>query len=207
MFLIFILFVIAYLLGSIPTSVWVGKWFYGIDIREYGSGNAGATNTFRVLGWKAGLPVFIFDMLKGFAAVTLVAFPNISYSSNMFILYQLVFGVAAVLGHIFPIFAQFKGGKGVATLLGVVLALSPIPALMAFLIFVIVLLLFKYVSVGSIIAGISYPIIIWFIFPSNPIALKIAAIIMAVLLIITHRKNIIRLLNGTESKASFLFKK
>ncbi len=206
MLIIFILLVLAYLLGSIPTSVWVGKKFYGIDVREYGSGNAGATNTFRVLGWKAGLPVFIFDMFKGFAAVTLVAFLDVPHASNTFISYQLAFGAAAVLGHIFPVFAQFKGGKGVATLLGVVIALSPIPAIMAFIIFVIVLLLFKYVSLGSIIAGISYPLIIWFVFPSNPIVLKIASVVMAISLILTHRKNIIRLINGTESKATFLFK-
>ncbi|HOK50810.1 MAG: glycerol-3-phosphate 1-O-acyltransferase PlsY [Bacteroidales bacterium] len=202
----FLLIFIAYLLGSIPTSVWAGKWFYGIDIREHGSGNAGATNTLRVLGWKAGIPVFLIDIAKGFVAVSLVSFLDFSSGSNSKILYQLALGFAALLGHVFPIFAQFKGGKGVATLLGVVLALSPIPALLAFGIFVVVLIISKYVSLGSMIAAIGYALMIIFIFPS-PISLKIAASIMALAVILTHRKNIQRLINKTENKATFLFKK
>jgi len=202
----FLLIFVAYLLGSIPTSVWAGKWFYGIDIREHGSGNAGATNTLRVLGWKAGIPVFLIDIAKGFVAVSLVSFLDFSSGSNSKILYQLALGFAALLGHVFPIFAQFKGGKGVATLLGVVLALSPIPALLAFGIFVVVLIISKYVSLGSMIAAIGYALMIIFIFPS-PISLKIAASIMALAVILTHRKNIQRLINKTENKATFLFKK
>lgn len=202
----FLLIFIAYLLGSIPTSVWAGKWFYGIDIREHGSGNAGATNTLRVLGWKAGIPVFLIDIAKGFVAVSLVSFLDFSSGSNSKILFQLALGFAALLGHVFPIFAQFKGGKGVATLLGVVLALSPIPALLAFGIFVVVLIISKYVSLGSMIAAIGYALMIIFIFPS-PISLKIAASIMALAVILTHRKNIQRLINKTENKATFLFKK
>ncbi len=201
-----VVIVVAYLLGSIPTSVWVGKRFYGIDIREHGSKNAGATNTIRVLGWKAGLPVFIIDGLKGSISASLVLFTSLIPGTNNYVAFQLVLGFAALLGHIFPIFAKFKGGKGVATLLGVVIAISPIPALLCFVIFVIVLLLFKYVSVGSIIAGMCYPLMIFFIFTGEPVSLKIASIVMSVALIITHKKNIKRLINGEESKASFLFK-
>lgn len=200
------LIAVAYLFGSIPTSVWVGKWFYGIDIREHGSGNAGATNTLRVLGWKAGIPVFLIDIAKGFAAVSLVAFTDLPVHTDQRILFQLGLGFAALLGHVFPLFAGFKGGKGVATLLGVVLALSPMPALLVFGIFVVVLIISKYVSLGSMIAALGYAAMIGFIFPS-PVSLKIAALVMALAVILTHRKNIQRLLNNTENKATFLFKK
>ncbi len=199
------LIVIAYLLGSIPTSVWVGKWFYHIDIREHGSGNAGATNTIRVLGWKAGLPVFLFDIAKGFVAVMLVSFTSLEPQTNSKIIFQLILGFTALLGHVFPVFASFKGGKGVATLLGVVLALSPLFAILAFFVFIIVLLLTHYVSVGSMLAGISYTLMIWI--SSSPLSLKIASLFMALALIATHRKNIKRLINKTENKATFLFKK
>lgn len=201
------MFLAGYLLGSIPTSVWAGKWFYGIDIRQHGSGNAGATNTIRVLGWKAGLPVFIIDALKGFAAASLVVFCPVEPGTNLYVNMQLAFGFAALLGHIFPIFAGFKGGKGVATLLGVVIALSPFPALLAFLVFLVVLFLFKYVSVGSMAGGISFPLFVWFAFPQSAFSLKIAAIVMALALILTHRKNIGRLIRGEESKAGFLYRK
>jgi glycerol-3-phosphate acyltransferase PlsY len=202
-----ILLIVAYLLGSIPTSVWVGKWFYNIDIREHGSGNAGATNTIRVLGWKAGGPVFFIDGLKGFVAASLVIYTDFSHGTNAWVNFQLALGFAALLGHIFPIFAKFKGGKGVATLLGVVIALTPLPAAMAFIVFLIVLFIFKYVSLGSIVAGISYPLILWLVFTELPISMKIASVVMAIALIFTHKKNINRLLKGEESKAGFLFKK
>lgn len=202
-----VLILVAYLLGSIPTSVWIGKWFYKTDIREHGSGNAGATNTIRVLGWKAGGPVFFIDGLKGFIAASLVIYTNFSHGTNAYVNFQLALGFAAILGHIFPIFAKFKGGKGVATMLGIVIALTPLPAALAFIVFLIVLFAFKYVSLSSIVAGISYPVIIWFVFTELPISIKIASIVMATALIITHKKNINRLLKGEESKAGFLFKK
>ena len=206
--LLIALFIVAYLFGSIPTSVWVGKIFYNIDVREHGSGNAGATNTIRVLGWKAGGPVFIVDGLKGFAAASLVAFTTFVPATNIYINFQLALGFAALIGHIFPIFAGFKGGKGVATLLGVVIALTPISAGLAFGIFLIVLFAFKYVSLGSMVAGICYSAMILTIFSSKyPTSMKIASIVMAVALLFTHRKNISRLLKGEESKASFLYKK
>ena len=205
--LYFLLPVTAYLLGSIPTSIWIGKGFYGIDVRQHSSGNAGATNTIRVLGWKAGIPVFFVDSLKGFAAANLVVFAHIESGTNLHVNIQLLLGFCALIGHVFPIFADFKGGKGVATLLGVVIALSPIPAALTFGVFLIILFIFKYVSLGSIIAGCAFPIIIFSLFPESPISLKIASIIMSLVLISTHRKNIKRLLRGEESKASFLFKK
>lgn len=204
---IILLFVVSYLLGSIPTSIWIGKWFYGIDVRKHGSGNAGATNTVRVLGWKAGLPVFIIDVLKGFAAVELAYFSSVEPGTVWFINFQIALGLTALIGHIFPLLAGFKGGKGVAALLGIIITLTTGPALLTFGIFILVFLLFKYVSIGSIIAGLSYPIIVSFFFPSFSTSIKIASIIMALVLIITHRKNIRRLIKGQESKAYFLFKK
>src|ERR1700740_2919718 len=139
----------AYVLGSIPTAVWIGKLFYGIDVREFGSGNAGATNTFRVLGKKAGIPVLIIDILKGFGAVCLAHFGNYSVGAPEFINFQIALGVSSLLGHIFPILAGFRGGKGVATLLGVVLAVQPGAASLALVVFLIVLLSFNYVSLAS----------------------------------------------------------
>jgi acyl phosphate:glycerol-3-phosphate acyltransferase len=197
----------AYLLGSIPTSVWVSDWFYGVDIRKHGSGNPGATNTIRILGYKAGLPVFIIDVLKGFGAVEMAYLSPLQPGTVWFINLQVLLGLAVLIGHIFPLLAGFKGGKGVAALLGVVMTLTTGPALLTFGIFVLVLLLFKYVSFGSILAGISYPLIISFLYPSLSDSLKIASILMALILIITHRKNIARLIKGQESKAYFLFKK
>lgn len=205
--LIVLLFVLSYLLGSIPTSIWIGKWFYGIDIRQHGSGNAGATNMIRVLGWKAGLPVFIIDVLKSFAAVELAYLSPIHSGTTLFINFQIVLGLIALIGHIFPLLAGFKGGKGVAALLGVIITLTTGPALLTFGIFLLVFLLFKYVSFGSMIAGISYPLIVSFLYPSLSDSFKIASIVMALILLITHRKNIIRLLKGEESKAYFFFKK
>jgi len=192
----------AYLLGSIPSAVWIGKAFFNTDVREHGSGNAGATNTFRVLGKKAGIPVFIIDLFKAFAATYFLIrfFPHCP-EGNTYINLQLLFGAAAVVGHIFPIFAQFKGGKGVACLLGVTLAIAPVPALIAFAIFAVVLALFHYVSLGSLCAGVAFPVIILSgMIKPYQLSLQIFSVVIAVLLIITHRKNIGRLVGGRESK-------
>ena len=198
-----ILCVAAYLIGSIPTSVWIGKGFYGIDVREHGSGNAGTTNTIRVLGTKPGLIVFAIDLLKGFLAVCLVHFSSYECGTEPFVNLQLLLGVFAVLGHIFPIYAHFKGGKGVATLLGIAVALSPLAALACFVVFVIVLLISKYVSLGSMLGGLTFPIMIIFVFKIHIVSLMLFAVAEAVLLIITHRKNIIRLIHHEENKFSF----
>jgi glycerol-3-phosphate acyltransferase PlsY len=198
----------AYLLGSIPTSVWVGKIFYGIDIRKHGSGNAGATNTIRVLGWKAGLPVIIVDVLKGFAAVTLIRFvQSPPPGTDQFVNYQLMLGGAAVIGHIFPVFARFRGGKGVATLFGMVLAISPFSTMVCAGVFLITLFLTKYVSLSSILAGFTFPVAVIVIFHTSVPSMVVFSIAVCVLLLLTHQKNIGRLLRREESKATFLFQK
>jgi len=198
----------AYLLGSIPTSVWVGKIFYGIDIREHGSGNAGATNTIRILGWKAGLPVIIVDVLKGFAAVTLIRFvQSPPPGTDQFVNYQLMLGGAAVIGHIFPVYVRFRGGKGVATLFGMVLAISPYSTLVCAGVFLITLFLTKYVSLSSILAGFTFPLAVIVIFHTSVTSMVVFSIAVSVLLVITHQKNIGRLLRREELKATFLFTK
>jgi glycerol-3-phosphate acyltransferase PlsY len=203
---ILIVVLVAYLLGSIPSSVWIGKIFYGIDVREHGSGNAGTTNTIRILGYKAGIPVFIIDALKGWFAVFLAKivfgyFPSIEMPEYM----SLIAAVAVVLGHIFPVFAGFRGGKGVATLLGVGFGLIPIPALIALGIFMLVLLCFGYVSLASITAAVTLPFITYFFVMPGKLLLLLLTIAVAVFIPITHRQNIKRLLDGTENK--FLKKK
>jgi len=205
-FLLILAFIAAYLLGSIPTSVWIGKWFRGIDVRDYGSGNAGATNTMRVLGVTLGIPVVIIDIAKGFIAVQL-SFIHPGFL-NLFpdiVVLQLVLGAFAVLGHIYPVFAGFRGGKGVATLFGVILAVQPGITFMAIGVFLIVLLIGKIVSVSSMVAGISFPVFLFLFYPQSPLSLKIFSVAVAILLLYTHRTNIRRLLKKEEPRATFLF--
>ena len=197
----------AYLLGSIPTAVWIGKYFYKIDVREYGSGNAGATNTFRVLGKKAGIPVLLIDVLKGFSAVCLASFSPYVPDSNQFINLELVLGIASLVGHIFPLFASFRGGKGIATLLGIILAVHPYAAFISIAIFIIVLLLSSYVSLSSMISAVAFPLIVIFIFKTTVPSLIIFSILIAIMVLITHQKNIERLLRREESKAKLIKKK
>ncbi|HUH18485.1 glycerol-3-phosphate 1-O-acyltransferase PlsY [Albibacterium sp.] len=199
----------AYLFGSIPTAVWLGQSFYRIDVREFGSGNAGATNTFRVLGAKAGTAVMVIDILKGWTATNLAYFIGISVtgpqSSIQFINYQLILGVIAVLGHLFPIFAGFRGGKGVATLFGMILAIHFEAAMVCVAVFVILLLLFKYVSLSSICAGFAFPFSVSVVFHTPIKSILLYGICICILVLITHQKNIERLLKGKESKVH-LFK-
>jgi len=191
----------AYLLGSIPTSVWIGRWFYNTDIRDHGSGNAGTTNTFRVLGTAPGIVVFIIDILKGWLAVkAIVLASQFVPDTAKFVNYQLLLGGLAVLGHIFPVYVGFKGGKGVATLLGVVLAIHPIGALISAGVFTVSLLISKYVSLSSMIAGAIFPILIIIVFKEPVISLKIFSITISILLVVTHQKNIVRLLSRQENK-------
>lgn len=192
----------AYLLGSIPSAVWIGKAFYGIDVREFGSGNAGATNTFRVLGKKAGFPVLIIDILKGAAAVALAYLVNMSTEGNDFINLQLALGVAVLVGHIFPVFAGFRGGKGVATILGVVLCILPLACGYSLIVFLTVLLLTRYVSLSSMLTGVAFPFILHFIIHNQNNVLTIFSITVAVLLVLTHRKNIVRLFKNQESRVN-----
>lgn len=199
---------LAYLYGSIPTAVWFGQAFYGVDVREYGSGNAGATNTFRVLGPKAGAVVMFVDIFKGWTATNLAYLIEAGQgASNMqFVNYQLALGVIAVLGHLFPIFAGFRGGKGVATLFGMILAIHAPAALLCVSVFVVILLTTHYVSLSSIMAGFTFPFSIAFIFKTSIPSVLLYGIAICTLILITHQKNIERLLKGKESKI-YLFKK
>ncbi|MCG8696753.1 MAG: glycerol-3-phosphate 1-O-acyltransferase PlsY [Bacteroidales bacterium] len=200
-----VLFILgAYLIGSISTAVWIGKIFFDTDIREEGSGNAGFTNAVRVLGWKAGIPVFVIDVLKGFFAVSLVKIFHVySPSTSAFVNYQLILGAAAVLGHIFPLYAGFRGGKGVATLLGIAFGIAPLPTLVCMGVFLIVFTSTRYVSLASMTAGLAFPVTVIFIFKTSVISLIIFSVLVSILLIITHQKNIERLLRREESRANF----
>ena len=200
----------AYLLGSIPSAVWIGKKYYGIDIREHGSKNAGTTNMLRVLGKRAALPVFIIDYFKGFLAVTLTSLMRYddAIDNNTIINLRIIATFFVVLGHIFPIFAGFKGGKGVATLLGAGTGIYPPVLILSFAVWCVVFAIWHFVSLASMVAGCSYPIFV-FIFstmtydesaPFDNIPFIVFSWVVAVLLIWTHRKNITRLREGTESK-------
>lgn len=202
-----LLLLAGYLLGSIPTAVWIGKFFYKIDVREYGSGNAGATNTFRVLGKKAGIPVLLIDVLKGFVAVNLAYFSPYVVGGNQFINLELVLGIASLVGHIFPLFASFRGGKGIATLLGIVLGVHLYGALICMAIFIVILIISGYVSLGSMIAAICFPVIVICVFQTTVPSLIIFSILIAIMVLITHQKNIERLLRKEESKAKLIKKK
>ena len=203
---VILMIIIAYLLGSIPSAVWIGKKYYGVDIREHGSKNAGTTNMLRVLGKRAALPVFALDFIKGLVAVVLIRL--LKYDSTfiddhyyMIDILKIVAVFAAVIGHIFPIFAGFRGGKGVATLIGAVTGIYPVVALLCFGVWLITLMISHYVSLSSMIAGCCFPIFT-FILPRINVSIpfKIFACVVAILLIFTHRKNIKRLREGTESK-------
>lgn len=200
---------IAYLLGSIPSAVWIGKRYYGIDIREHGSKNAGTTNMLRVLGRRAALPVFALDFLKGFVAVSLLGLMryDADISSAWLINLKILAVFAAVVGHIFPIFANFKGGKGVATLVGAVTGIYPMIILLCFAVWALVFLFSHYVSLASMTAGCCFPMFVIIYSSSewsrnNDISFTfiVFAFVVAALLLWSHRKNIERLKSGTESK-------
>lgn len=194
--------VMAYLFGSVPTAVWIGRIFFKLDVREYGSGNSGATNAFRVLGKKAGIAVLLIDIIKGWAAVHFVYIFNTSfYSQTELINFQLALGIAALLGHIFPVYAGFRGGKGIATLLGLMIAIHPKAALIALVIFLLVFLITRYVSLGSICAALCFPLILLIIYHVTIPSLIIFSLFISILVLITHQKNIERLLRKEESRA------
>ena len=196
-----LLIICAYLIGSIPTAVWVSKYLYGIDIRDYGSGNAGATNTYRVLGPRLGTFVMTIDILKGVCATSLyLLIPFYMHDEWARTNLMVGLGLASVLGHIFPIWADFRGGKGVATLFGMVLAIQPLVALCCVGVFLLVLYLTRYVSLSSITAGIALPICVLWIWNDDVILYRIFAICVAALIILTHQKNIVKILRGDESR-------
>lgn len=195
---------ISYLIGSIPTSVWVGRIFYGVDIRGHGSGNAGGTNMFRVLGWKPGLIVFLVDVSKGFVPVWVIGHWLTLPAGNFRLCLQLLAGAAAVIGHVWPILAGFRGGKGIAALTGSLLVLSPQSVVVGLVVFVLVLALTRYVSLSSLMAVLSFPCTLlasrlWF--DQNVPNVMLAASGLALpFVLFTHRSNIKRLLTGVENK-------
>jgi len=214
-----IIVILSYLIGSIPTSILIARGVKGIDIRQHGSGNAGGTNVFRVLGWKYGVLTILFDATKGAIAVILISrlylgsfpFPNATPFDD-FTLVQIIAGIAAVIGHIWTVFAEFKGGKGIATSLGFLIAIITVDMLLALAVFFLVVSISRYVSLGSIAAAISVPLIL--IVRENIFNVDIAgyhtilpfAIFLAFLVMYTHRANIERLVKGSERRIN-LFKK
>lgn len=205
---------ISYLLGSMPSAIWVGKLTKGIDIRKHGSGNAGTTNTFRVLGWPAGITVFFLDLLKGFVSsffISALAFKLFNgplsppmWDVDSFL--KISCGLFSVVGHMFPVFAKFKGGKGAATSAGMLFGIEPISIGIAFTLFLLIIYFTKYVSLASITAAFIYPIslaIMKYGMGLNKIvdgSLIIFSTIVSLGIIIKHKTNIKRLIAGTESK-------
>jgi len=202
----FLEIILAYLIGSIPSAVWIGKLLYGIDVREHGSGNAGATNVIRVFGYKAGVPVMLFDVFKGWLAVELaVWFPPAGLDPGMLIYLRIAMAIAAVLGHIFPLYVGFRGGKGVGTLAGVGIALFPMALLIVLGVFILTLAITRYVSLSSILGALMFPVAVIVILGEQNPGLIALSILVAVFIPLTHWKNIKRLLKGEENK--FIFKK
>lgn len=220
MVLLAIIIILSYLVGSIPTSIIISKLVKGIDIRNYGSGNAGGTNVMRVLGWKYGVLVILLDAIKGSIAVILIArlhfgllpFQNVSPFDD-FTLVQIIAGISAVIGHIWTIFAGFRGGKGIATALGMLIMIVTVDMIIALAVFLLTVSISKYVSLGSILAALSVPatlIIRENVFNSHIdgyLTLLPFLIGVSILIVFTHRKNIVRILNGTENRISFKKKK
>ena len=202
-----LVFLLAYILGSIPAAVWIGKTFHNIDVRQHGSGNAGTTNVIRVLGWKTGIPVLLIDIAKGWLATMLpFLFHLAEPGSAMLINLQIISGITAIIGHIFPVLAGFRGGKGVATVFGVLLALQPMLTIFCFGVFLVVLLITGIVSVSSMVAGLAFPLLLFTLFGTPSPVFKVFSILVALALLITHRKNIGRLLRGEEKKLIRLWK-
>ncbi len=187
---------LAYVLGATPTSYWVGKAFHGVDLRTVGSGNLGATNTFRTLGAKAAFPVMVFDIFKGWAPVALFPlwFPEVGGG------WIPIFGAAAIVGHVFSFWVGFRGGKGVATSCGVFIALAPWATLIAFGVWLVVVVMTRYVSLGSILAAISLSIAIFFTPHEGGRGVVALTLALALFVIWAHRTNIGRLLKGEESR-------
>jgi glycerol-3-phosphate acyltransferase PlsY len=193
--------VAAYLLGSIPSAVWIGKRFHNIDVREHGSGNAGTTNTIRVLGWTTGIPVLLIDIAKGWLAAMLPVFLHLATpASALMTNLQLFAGIIAIMGHIFPVFAGFRGGKGVATVFGVFLAVQPLLTICVMAVFLVVFFITGIVSVSSMSAGVSFPVLLFVFFDTPSVLFKIFAVIVGAALLVTHRENIRRIWKGEEKK-------
>jgi len=186
---------LSYLLGSLPTSYWVGRAIYGVDLRREGSGNLGATNALRVLGWKAALPVVLVDVGKGFIPVW--SFPRISPAPWW---WALAYGAAAILGHAFSVWVRFRGGKGVATSTGVFLGLAPWAVLAGFAVWTVTAFTTRIVSLASILAALTVPAVVWLIPQPGGPALLPFTVTMAAFVIWTHRANLRRLVSGEEHR-------
>jgi glycerol-3-phosphate acyltransferase PlsY len=207
--LLIIIILLGYLIGSIPTAVWVGKAFHGMDIREHGSKNAGATNTFRVLGKRSGWFVLIVDVSKGILAACLPHFFSYMLEGykDEFLILQLCGSFSAVFGHVFPLFAHFRGGKGVATSLGIVIGINPYAALVCLAIFLLVFISSRYVSLGAIISALCFPFVSYFMIQEDARIMIIFTVVLGVMVILAHRKNIDRLCKGEENKMNLFAKK
>ncbi len=191
----FAFLVLSYLLGAVPTSYWVGKGIYGVDLRTHGSGNLGATNTFRVLGWKAAVPVVLVDVAKGFVPTWYFAdFTGASLG------WSLAFGAAAVVGHMFSIWVGLRGGKGVATSAGVFLALAPWAVLGGLGVWTLITFTTRYVALGSLAAAAALPLLVWLTPHRGGVGLMAFTGAVAALVIVAHRSNIRRLIAGTENR-------
>ncbi|MEN9987519.1 MAG: acyl-phosphate glycerol 3-phosphate acyltransferase [Bacteroidota bacterium] len=207
--LLLTIILLGYIIGSIPTAVWVGKSFRGIDIREHGSKNAGATNTFRVLGKRFGWFVLVVDVTKGVFAACLPHFFSYMLEGykDEFLILQLFGSFSAVFGHVFPIFAHFRGGKGVATSLGIVIGINPYAALVCLAIFLVVFISSRYVSLGAIISALCFPFVSYFMIQEDARIMIIFTVVLGVMVILAHRKNIDRLWKGEENKMNLFAKK
>ena len=191
----FCLIILSYFFGAIPSGVWIGKIFKNIDVRDYGSKNSGATNSYRVLGAKLGIAVLIIDVLKGFIPLYIASKFNLKYND------LVILGLVAILAHTFSCFISFKGGKGVATSLGVFLFLIPVITLILLVIFILVVYFTKYISLGSITAAFLLPIFTFF--THRDTYLFTLSVVIAIFVIYRHKTNISRLLSGTENKFKF----
>ena len=203
-----LLMVLSYILGSVPNALWIGKVFKRIDVREHGSKNTGSTNAARVLGAKLGILTLILDISKGLVPTLIAILLKVDFFENLTKIENLDYvlvGICAILGHVFSIFMNFKGGKAVATTLGVFLVLVPKAILFAAIVFFVVFAIFRYVSLSSIFAAVSLPIFTYFLY--QQIIYVILGILIAILIIVKHKSNIERLKNGTESKFSLKSKK
>lgn len=199
MLIIILAIIAAYLIGSIPTGLVFGKLLKGIDIRDYGSGNIGATNVFRVIGKIPGIIVLIIDILKGFAPVLMIPhLVNVPVSKGLF---SVLIGAAAISGHNWTVFSRFKGGKGVATGAGVFLALNPIAVGITLALFFVLVALTKYISLGSVCSAVILPVLLMLF--KSPLEYILFGLIMSLIVIWRHKENIKRLLRGTENKIKF----
>ena len=197
--------ILSYLLGSFSTAFWFGKWFGNIDIRQFGSKNAGATNVWRVLSFKIGILVFAIDIMKTFIAVQFVHFvSNLTINSEFYFQIKILFGICAMIGHIFPLYSSFKGGKGVASMFGIFFGLNPLIATVVLGFFIILVALSRIVSLPSICSAFLYLFITLFFNSQKSDTLTIFSIFICLVIVFTHRENIKRLIKREEGKLFYI---